>query len=42
VVKPGTCGEHVFSNTYEQFQRDAERYSAAREAKGGRSPVKCD
>jgi UPF0755 protein len=42
VVKPGTCGEHAFSTSFEQFQRDAERYSAAREAGGGRSPVKCD
>jgi uncharacterized YceG family protein len=41
VVKPGTCGEHAFSTTYQQFQRDAQRYSAAREAKGGRSPVEC-
>jgi len=41
VVKPGTCGEHAFSEDYAQFQRDAERYSAAREAQGGRSPVKC-
>jgi UPF0755 protein len=41
VVKPGTCGEHAFSSTDEQFQRDAQRYSAAREAKGGRSPIEC-
>ena len=41
VVKPGTCGEHAFSTTEEQFQRDAQRYSAAREARGGRSPVEC-
>jgi uncharacterized YceG family protein len=41
VVKPGTCGEHAFSKDFAQFQRDAERYSAAREAEGGRSPVKC-
>jgi peptidoglycan lytic transglycosylase G len=41
VVKPGTCGEHAFSTSFEQFQRDAERYSQARAAEGGRSPVKC-
>ncbi|MFL5819525.1 MAG: endolytic transglycosylase MltG [Solirubrobacteraceae bacterium] len=41
VVKPGTCGEHAFSTSFEQFQRDAARYSQARAAKGGRSPVKC-
>lgn len=42
VIKPGTCGEHAFSSSYEQFQRDSARYDAAREAAGGRSPVKCD
>ncbi len=41
VVKPGTCGEHAFSTTYQQFQRDAQRYTQARNAAGGRSPVKC-
>ena len=41
VVKPGTCGEHAFSNTIEQFQRDSERYNAARDAAGGKSPTKC-
>jgi UPF0755 protein len=41
VVKPGTCGEHAFSRTEEQFQRDVDRYNAAREAAGGRSPTKC-
>jgi peptidoglycan lytic transglycosylase G len=41
VVKPGTCGEHAFSTSFQQFQRDAERYSQARAAEGGRSPVKC-
>ena len=41
VVKPGTCGEHAFSTSFEQFQRDAERYNSARAAKGGRSPVRC-
>ena len=41
VVKPGSCGEHAFSTSFQQFQRDAERYSQARAAEGGRSPVKC-
>ena len=41
VVKPGRCGEHAFSITDAQFQRDVERYNSAREAQGGRSPVKC-
>jgi uncharacterized YceG family protein len=41
VVKPGTCGEHAFSNTIEQFQRDSERYNAARAQAGGKSPTTC-
>jgi uncharacterized YceG family protein len=41
VVKPGTCGEHAFSTTFSQFQRDQARYEAAREAAGGKSPTKC-
>jgi UPF0755 protein len=41
VVKPGTCGEHAFSTTFAQFERDQERYNAAREAAGGQSPTKC-
>ena len=41
VVKPGTCGEHAFSNTFAEFERDRERYNAARQAAGGRSPTKC-
>jgi len=41
VVKPGTCGEHAFSNTFAQFERDQQRYNAARDAAGGRSPTKC-
>ncbi len=41
VVKPGTCGEHAFSDTIEQFQRDSERYDAARAEAGGRSPTTC-
>jgi UPF0755 protein len=41
VVKPGTCGEHAFSDTIEQFQRDSERYNAARAEAGGKSPTTC-
>jgi peptidoglycan lytic transglycosylase G len=41
VVKPDTCGEHAFSSTSERFERDRERYQAAREAAGGRSPTNC-
>lgn len=40
VVKPGACGEHVFSETLEQFNRDAEAYRQAQEAAGG-SPDGC-
>jgi UPF0755 protein len=41
VVKPGTCGQHAFSNTFAEFERDQQRYNAAREAAGGKSPTKC-
>jgi uncharacterized YceG family protein len=41
VVKPGTCGEHAFSDTNEQFQRDSDRYNAARAQAGGKSPTTC-
>lgn len=41
VVKPGTCGEHAFSNTFAEFERDQARYNAARDAAGGNSPTKC-
>jgi len=41
VVKPGTCGEHAFSSTFEQFTQDRERYQQAREQAGGRSPTDC-
>jgi uncharacterized YceG family protein len=40
VVKPGTCGEHAFSSTFESFERDRRRYQAAREAAGG-APTDC-
>ena len=41
VVKPGTCGQHAFSTTFEQFQKDQQRYNAARDAAGGNSPTTC-
>jgi UPF0755 protein len=41
VVKPGTCGEHAFSETFSEFEQDQARYNEAREAAGGRSPTKC-
>jgi uncharacterized YceG family protein len=41
VVKPGTCGEHAFSSTDAQFQRDVARYNAERAKAGGKSPTKC-
>ena len=41
VVKPGTCGEHSFSSTDAQFQRDLNKYNAARDAAGGESPTSC-
>ncbi len=41
VVKPGTCGEHAFSNTFAEFERDQARYNQARDAAGGKSPTTC-
>ncbi|MCP9490572.1 MAG: endolytic transglycosylase MltG [Solirubrobacteraceae bacterium MAG38_C4-C5] len=41
VVKPGTCGEHNFSNSDAQFQQDAAEYNRARDAAGGNSPTTC-
>jgi len=40
VVKPGTRGEHAFSRTDAQFQRDVGRYNRERAKRGGRSPTK--
>jgi uncharacterized YceG family protein len=40
VVKPGTRGEHSFSRTDAQFQRDVQRYNRERAKRGGRSPTK--
>jgi len=41
VVKPGSCGEHVFASSLAQHERNVARYSAAREKAGDRSPTKC-
>ncbi len=41
VVKPGTCGEHAFSTSEDDFQADVARYNKAREAAGGESPDSC-
>lgn len=41
VVKPGTCGQHNFSKTADQFNRDAAAYEAARQKAGGKSPDTC-
>jgi peptidoglycan lytic transglycosylase G len=40
VVKPGTCGEHVFSDTEQEFNQAAARYQRALEREGG-SPTEC-
>jgi UPF0755 protein len=40
-VKPGTCGEHDFSKTDAEFQRDVARYNRERERRGGKSPTNC-
>jgi len=41
VVKPGTCGEHVFASTDAEAQANVARYNAARDAAGGKSPTTC-
>jgi UPF0755 protein len=41
VVKPGACGEHAFSSTEAEFERDVARYNSARAAAGGKSPTTC-
>ncbi len=41
VVKPGTCGEHAFSETDAEFQQNVERYNSERAARGGQSPTDC-
>ncbi|HXR31274.1 MAG TPA: endolytic transglycosylase MltG [Solirubrobacterales bacterium] len=41
VVEPGSCGEHAFSSTEAEFQRDVESYNSARAEAGGNSPDSC-
>jgi UPF0755 protein len=41
VVKPCGHGEHSFSSTDAEFQKDVDRYNAARERRGGKSPTNC-
>ncbi len=41
VVKPGKCGQHAFSRTDAEFQRDVARYNNARAKRGGKSPTRC-
>jgi UPF0755 protein len=41
VVKPGTCGEHVFTDSLEEHNRNVERYREA-QAEAGGSPTVCD
>jgi UPF0755 protein len=41
VVKPGTCGEHNFSSTDAEFQKDVDAYNRARDRAGGKSPTTC-
>ena len=41
VVRPGSCGESVFSTNYQQFLHDQQQYQSARAARGGRSPTHC-
>ncbi len=41
VVKPGTCGEHVFAATIEEHNRNVARYAGARAQAGDQSPDTC-
>ncbi|MEO7197458.1 MAG: endolytic transglycosylase MltG, partial [Solirubrobacterales bacterium] len=40
VVKPGTCGEHFFTDNYDEFLAAAQDYDTAQAAAGG-SPTEC-
>jgi UPF0755 protein len=40
VVKPGTCGKHVFTASEQEFNQAAARYQRALEREGG-SPTEC-
>jgi UPF0755 protein len=41
VVLPCGNGKEVFDSSYQQFQRDSQRYQTARRKHGGRSPAHC-
>ncbi|HEY6780493.1 MAG TPA: endolytic transglycosylase MltG [Thermoleophilaceae bacterium] len=41
VVKPCGEGQHAFSSTDAQFQRDVDRYNTERAKRGGNSPASC-
>jgi UPF0755 protein len=41
VIKPCAEGAHAFSSTNAQFERDVAAYNAARDERGGKSPVNC-
>ncbi|CAN5446235.1 hypothetical protein BH10ACT11_BH10ACT11_11610 [soil metagenome] len=41
VVKPGTCGQHVFVKTQAEFDQATADYNNARNAAGGKSPTTC-
>jgi len=41
VVKPGTCGEHVFAATIEEHNQNVARYAGARAQAGDKSPTTC-
>jgi len=40
VVKPGTCGEHVFSSSLDEHNANVEKYQEA-QAEAGGSPTEC-
>ena len=40
MVKPGTCGEHVFAETEEEFAQAEQAYQQALQEQGG-SPTDC-
>ena len=40
VVKPGTCGEHFFTDDYDEFSAASAEYDAA-QAEAGGSPTEC-
>ena len=40
VVKPGTCGEHFFTEDSAEFEQAAAEYTAALNEQGG-SPTEC-